>query len=253
MRAALVGSTRSAFSVLDSGPFRLIIEGSAARARQLELQLIKPVCERFKKQFFVKSPARGTRVVLFSRPRTYRTGARALSGETPDTPYGYYASDLRAVIMDLSTGGGTLVHELVHTFAEADFPEIPAWFNEGLGSLFEQSSFAGGKIRGLTNWRLPALQKKLRADPRGANGLLARVVATSTMQFYGPGSGMNYAVARYLCYDLQQRGLLERYYKAFRAAHRTDPSGRKTLEKFLGTSLDRYEPGWRVRTIALRY
>ena len=32
-----------------------------------------------------------------------------------------------------------LVHEMVHPFMDADFPACPAWFNEGLASLYEQS------------------------------------------------------------------------------------------------------------------
>ena len=35
--------------------------------------------------------------------------------------------------MNISTGGGTLVHEIVHPFIEANFPACPPWLNEGLG------------------------------------------------------------------------------------------------------------------------
>ena len=42
--------------------------------------------------------------------------------------------------MNIATGGGTLVHEIVHPFVEANFPGCPTWFNEGLGSLYEQSA-----------------------------------------------------------------------------------------------------------------
>ena len=127
---------------------------------------------------------------------------------------------------------------------------MPAWFNEGLASLYEQCRILPGKLLGLTNWRLPALQKRLRED---GCGLLAGVVATSTGEFYGPGSGLNYAAARYLCYDLQEKGLLERFYKEFRRDAAKDPTGRKTLERVLGTTLDAYEPGWIRRTLGLRF
>ena len=79
------------------------------------------------------------------------------------------------------------------------------------------------------------------------------MVDLSTDGFYGAGSGLNYAVARYLCYDLQEKGLLERVYKEFRRDREKDPSGRKTLERLLGATLARYEPGWRERTLALRF
>jgi len=52
------------------------------------------------------------------------------------------------------------VHEIVHPFMAANFPDCPAWFNEGLASLYEQSSERDGKIIGLTNWRLAVCREK---------------------------------------------------------------------------------------------
>jgi len=248
----LMRETRKAFAALDVSGYRVIVEGTEARARSVAERTVEPVAERLAKQYFEKSPRDGIRLVLFTSNATYRKGAAVLTGEKPDTPFGFYSGELSAVIMNLSTGGGTLVHEMVHTFTETDFPDMPAWFNEGLASLYEQCRFEPGKLVGLTNWRLPALQERLRADAR-RSGLLARVVATSTDEFYGASSGLNYAAARYLCYDLQQRGVLVRYYKEFRRDCRKDPTGRKTLERVLETSLGSYEPGWRERTLALRF
>ena len=247
--------TRRAFAALDCLGYRVIVEGTEARARLVAERTVEPVAERLAKQYFEKSPRDGIRLILFTSNATYRKGAAALTGEKPDTPFGFYSGELSAVIMNLSTGGGTLVHEMVHTFTETDFPDMPAWFNEGLASLYEQCRFEPGRLVGLTNWRLPALQERLRADARGgrAGGLLARVVATSTDEFYGASSGLKYAVARYLCYDLQERGLLVRYYKEFRRDIKKDPTGRKTLERVLGTDLGSYEPGWRKRTLDLRF
>jgi len=253
MMALLTIETSARFSARDCGPFRIIAQGPPARAAMADVRIVRPACELMRKQFFDRSPERGVRIVLFSDDATYRAGARALSGEAPDTPYGYYSHDIKAVVMNLATGGGTLVHELVHAFAEADFPAIPAWINEGLGSLFEQSSFAGGRIRGLPNWRLPGLQRTLIEEGEGANGMLRRVVSTTTAEFYGEDSGTNYAAARYLFYDMQEKGLLETFYKEIRENHHEDPTGVKTLERVLGCGLEEYEPGWRKRTLRLRY
>ena len=62
--------------------------------------------------------------------------------------------------MNIATGGGTLVHEIVHPFIAANFPACPAWLNEGLGSLFEQSGEHDGHIVGYANWRLPACRAR---------------------------------------------------------------------------------------------
>ena len=67
-----------------------------------------------------------------------------------------------------SPGGGTLVHEIVHPFMRANFPACPAWFNEGLASLYEQSAEKDGHIRGLINWRYTALEKAVK-DLEGAS------------------------------------------------------------------------------------
>lgn len=37
--------------------------------------------------------------------------------------------------------------------------------------------------------------------------------------------GTSYVQARYLCYSLQEKGLLMRYYREFVAHHKDDPTG----------------------------
>ena len=75
--------------------------------------------------------------------------------------YGYYKPQQRTLVMNISTGGGTLVHELTHALIDFDFPLVPDWFNEGLASLHEACHILPdeSRIEGLTNWRLPGLQQ----------------------------------------------------------------------------------------------
>ncbi len=108
---------------------------------------------------------------------------------------------------------------------------MPAWFNEGLGSLYEQSTEQEGHIRGLTNWRLAGLQ---RIIARGTMPTFKKLLTSGDRAFYRDGAGDNYAQARYLCYYLQERGLLARYYQAFLAAKDRDPTGYATLKRILG-------------------
>ena len=44
---------------------------------------------------------------------------------------------------------------------------------------------------------------------------------------------MNYAQARYLCYYLQEKGVLVKFYREFQARQKEDPSGFKALQKIL--------------------
>jgi hypothetical protein len=133
--------------------------------------------------------------------------------------------------MNISTGGGTLVHEIVHPYIEANFPNCPAWFNEGLGSLFEQSAERDGHIIGLPNWRLPGLQRAIR-EQRAPQ--FDKLLKTTTNQFYGDDSGVHYAEARYLLFYLQEQGLLRTYYQRFVENQARDPSGYDTLIEVLG-------------------
>jgi hypothetical protein len=153
--------------------------------------------------------------------------------------------------MNIATGGGTLVHEIVHPFIEADLPGCPSWFNEGLASLYEQSSERGGKIVGLTNWRLGGLQEAIRGDRLPS---FETLLATSSSDFYGDERGTNYAQARYLCLYLQEKGLLGRYYQLFRDGRARDPTGRATLAKILGyEDLGEFQELWEEWVLGLRF
>jgi hypothetical protein len=168
----------------------------------------------------------------------------------PSTPYGFYSPCDHALIMNVSTGYGTLVHEMVHPLMEANFPAAPAWFDEGLASLFEQPSDAGGHLRGGTNWRLAGLQRAIEA---GREEPLGALVATSRRGFYSDDSGLHYAEARYLLYYLQEKGLLVTFYRRFSAGGDGDPTGRAALEGVLGARLEAFEPTWKAFVLGLRY
>lgn len=195
----------------------------------------------FYRQFFTVKPSDIIRVFLFKDDQTYRAYAQKLFNEEPDTRFGYYSSRERSLVMNIGTGTGTLVHEMVHALIESDFPQVPAWFNEGLGSLFEQCWFTEHGLKGLVNWRLPILRKAI-AEKRLTG--LRKLVSTSRNEFYHDEKGTHYAEARYFCMYMQELGLLETFYKEFRANHRDDPTGVKTLEKLFGKSLEKVEPDW---------
>ncbi len=152
------------------------------------------------------------------------------------------------MVMDISTGGGTLVHELTHAMIAFDFPDIPDWFNEGLGSLYEQCRWEGDKLVGLPNWRLPDLQKAIRDKSLGT------LEELTSVDFRRVHMGLNYAQARYLCFYMQEHGNLESFYRAFRDGHKEDPTGLKFLRKaFAPRSLDEVDAAWRKWVLTLRF
>jgi hypothetical protein len=153
--------------------------------------------------------------------------------------------------MNIATGGGTLVHEIVHPFMRTNFPACPDWFNEGLGSLYEQSEDKNGHIHGRTNWRLPGLQKTIAA---GTLLSFKDLAATTTDQFYNHDKGANYAQARYLCYYLQEKGLLVKFYHEFVAHAADDPTGYKTLQRVLGESdMAGFQKRWEAWVLKLTF
>ena len=171
---------------------------------------------------------------------------------TPSTPFGFYSAQDHALIMDISTGGGTLVHEIVHPFMAANFSNCPAWFNEGLASLYEQSTDLDGHIHGLVNWRYTGLTNAIH---QGKTLSFQQLTATTDYEFYGAGGGdysEHYGQARFLCYYLQEQGLLVKFYHEFNAHSREDPTGYATLQRVLGEGdMTAFQKKWEKFVLAL--
>jgi len=219
------------FTIVIQPPFVVVGDEPAATVREHSQHTVKWAVDKLKQEYFSEDPKEILDIWLFKDAASYEKNVQLLFGEKPGTPYGYYSSAHKALVMNISTGGGTLVHEIVHPFIEANFPACPPWLNEGLGSLYEQSGEVDGRIHGFTNWRLPGLQTSIKA---GAVRSFRGLTALDARGFYDDDKGTNYAQARYLCYYLQQKGLLTKFYRTFHARQKTDPTGYQTLRETLG-------------------
>jgi hypothetical protein len=242
------------FTIVEARPFVVIGDDEPDEVRRRTDQNVRWAVTMLKKSYFAKDPPILIDVWLFKDKESYETNAKSLFGKTPDTPYGYYSAEHRALVMNISTGGGTLIHEMVHPYIAANFPACPSWFNEGLASLYEQSGEENGEIHGYTNWRLAGLQSaiaKKKVPP------FKTFCSTTTDEFYSKDKGTNYSQARYLCYYLQQEGLLKTYYKKFRGNSAKDPTGYKTLQEVLGRNGDdemqSFQKDWEKWVLALKF
>lgn len=239
------------FTVLVEPPFVVAGDEEPDVVQQRSTTTVAWATGRLKDAYFSVDPPGPITIWLFRDADSYRKWAMKLFGERPDTPYGYFSADDEALIMDISTGGGTLVHEMVHPFIDANFPTCPAWFDEGLASLYEQCGDRDGRIVGFENWRLPGLQDALARNATPSFDALTR---TSSKAFYADDTGIYYAQARYLCFYLQHEGLLGTYYRAFTAGAEDDPTGYETLKRVLGRDdMVAFHKDWSKFVQGLRY
>jgi hypothetical protein len=238
-------------TVVIEPPFVVVGDEAPDRVRERASGTVRWAVERLKKDFFAKDPDKILTVWLFRGKETYNEAVLEHFERSPSTPYGFYTSEHRALVMNIATGGGTLVHEIVHPFMEANIPDCPSWLNEGLGSLFEQSAEREGHIVGLPNWRLPGLQ---RAIHKGAVPTFRTLTHTSRDEFYDQDPGTNYAQSRYLLYYLQERGLLLPFWTRYLEERKTDPTGYTTLVKVLGEKdMDAFKKRWEAEVLTLHF
>lgn len=244
------------FTVIIQKPFVVVGDVPSKELRDRWARgTVRWASAKLKEAYFSRDPDHILDVWLFKDKESYEKHTELLWGKVPSTPYGYYSSSQKALVMNIGTGGGTLVHEIVHPFMEANFPDCPPWFNEGLGSLYEQSSDKNGAIWGLTNWRLAGLKTVIRT---GKLPSFKKLMHMSDKKFYGEHRGRgysdNYAQSRYLLYYLQERKLLRKYYQEFVANQSSDPTGYLTLQKVLGENdMKEFQKRWEIYALNLHY
>jgi len=239
------------FTILVQSPFVVIGDEPPEVVRRRATGTVGWAVRRLKEAYFRRDPERILEIWLFKDKSSYEKHVKEIFGRQPHTPFGYYSAADGALIMNIATGGGTLVHEIVHPFMAANFPACPAWFNEGLGSLYEQSGEVGGQIHGYTNWRLARLQQAIQS---GALPSFKTLLSTTDDAFYNRDKGTNYAHARYLCYYLQQHALLRKFYHRFRAGSADDPTGYETLKAVLGRAdMEAFQKEWEAYVLKLTF
>jgi hypothetical protein len=223
------------FAIRVVRPFVVVSDEPAEVVDRRVGRVVEPAIAWLELTYFHAEPPSVIAIWICADAASYERTARSLTGAAPSTPFGFYSDEHGAIVLDASTGDGTLVHEIVHPFVRADFPACPTWLDEGLGSLYERCVFEGGSLRGLVNWRLDALQ---RAATEGRVPAISALVHMTPDAFYGDSSPLNYAAARHLCLWLQERGALAELYRRLRdgAVSSSDPSAdaEKAIVELLG-------------------
>ena len=240
------------FNYVVAGPFVIAGNGSREKIARYRDGTILAAARALHAMYFDREPDEPVLILLFETAGPYKRLAKKWFGDDEVPHFGFYRRRDNVMLMNVGTGTGTLVHELVHALIQPDFPDVPDWFNEGLGSLFEQCSIGRDHqtITGLPNWRLPALKQAIRR-----NELRPLRELIEDERFYDPRHvGMNYAQARYLLMYLQEKDLLTEYYARFRAGAADDPTGLKTLEAVAAPDgLEALEKKWRLWVLTLQF
>ena len=233
-----------------AGPFVIAGDGSQGQINRYRDGTIVAAARALRATYFDRQPKEPVLILLFESRPPYERLAKQWFGDNDVPHYGFFRRRENVMLMNVSTGTGTLVHELVHALIAPDFPDVPDWFNEGLASLYEQCSLGGDAITGHENWRLPGLQRAIRA---GTLRPLRELIEDA--DFYDEGRvGINYAQARYVLMYLQEKGLLAEYYRRFRDGAKGDPRGLKTLEAVAAPrGLGPFEREWRRWVMGLRF
>lgn len=231
-------------------PFVIAGDGSTRQLEAYRDHTVVAAARALEATYFDKHPDEPILILLFESEAPYQRLAKKWFNDDDVPHYGFYRHQDRVMLMDASTGTGTLVHELTHALIAPDFPDVPSWFNEGLASLYEQCSLGDHTITGDENWRLPALQKAIRA---GKLRSLKQLIEDP--HFYRSDLvGLNYAQARYLMFYLQEKRQLREYYRHFRDHAPDDPTGLGTLEKLIQPQdLAQFEQEWRAWVLGLRF
>ncbi|MHC4717091.1 MAG: hypothetical protein ACYS5V_08990 [Planctomycetota bacterium] len=240
-----MGQLDGSFRSVVRPPFVVIGNLPAQRlSRMADGSVVRPA-EAMWRSYFSRKPTNVITIYLFRDAASYRRWARKLFNDK-DLPYfGYYKPARRTLVMNIATGTGTLVHELTHALIPCDFPRVPTWFNEGLGSLHEQCYVRRDVIVGAVNWRLPALQKAIAA---GKLRPLRELVSRN--DFYGPRRGLNYAQARYFVMYMQHKGILKKFYHRFR---RRPAAAAEVIESVFGQRMEKVEADYVKWVKGLKY
>ncbi len=193
-----------------------------------------------KNDFFPSDPGRIRDVWLFNNAYTFRHYSGRLFDVNPDNDFSDYLQSGRVILINIGTGGGTVATTLMDVYLGENFPRCPFWFRVGFGELYWMPTERNGHIYAYPNWRLTQLQDAIRAD---------HVLSFQDLITGDPNIGLRnqsyLTQARYLCYYMQEKGLLGKYFTQLQANIDADPTGLQTLEEVLGeTDLFNFQSRW---------
>jgi len=186
------------FRLSNAGPFLVASELPRYITDTYRTYSITWLHEHMMQEYCHTPPSVGEKIIfLFLNQASYDGFMRKQLGRRLPETIG--VTTKQAILVNAASGSGTLVHELVHSYLQADFPGIPDWLEEGISTLYEQSAEVDGRIIGLINFRLQTFREAMLADRLIP---LKRLLRRERAQYDTDELDLYYAQVRYFCYYL---------------------------------------------------
>jgi hypothetical protein len=211
----------------------LVLRGHlTARSRASLVGWAKGVVDDVGRRFLTgQAGKREVDACLFAKAADYRAFADTVMGERP-SELGFYVPAARVVVVNLEGGGArNMAHELTHALVGDDFPGMPSWLNEGLGSLYGGGDVTPGGVRFFVNYRHADVAAALKAGTLPEPDALFRV---SPEEIYGERAMVWYGLARDFLLFQESQGQLSSFYAAMKAGEppKTDAAA---FRRFVGS------------------
>jgi hypothetical protein len=234
------------FARIDArGPTVLVLRGTlgAASRQRFEARARAVVADVGVRFLSEAAPKRPVDVCLFERAADYRAFADQVMGERP-SDLGFYSPQDRVVVVNLEAGPRNMSHELAHPLLGDDFPAIPSWLNEGIGSLYGGSDVTARGVRFDVNYRIRDVRRAI------SGGTLPPISALGSVDpgdVYGERAMLWYGYARAALLLLESEGELEAFYAAVRGgAAASAELGRRTDDAAFARFTSRAKEGQRI-------
>lgn len=194
-------------------------------------------------KYFKYEPNYPFKIVYFSNKKEY-------SRYTGSEAYGYYLPKTKTLYTYAGSGEGTLWHELIHAFVDANTDHnVQQWFSEGFASFYEMAAVYAEKFHeGYTNWRHPTLKKKIRKKEF--------MPLNKFLQEKYMSEGYGYAKARFLfCYLWiygKMPDFINTYLYELAPKYQGEALGKqaiRTMEKMLGKNIGEIEQDYKKRAL----
>lgn len=143
---------------------------------------------------------------------------------------------------DYELGIATYAHELTHALVKKEFPNVPAWMNEGMATMFGHSRVVNSQLRYIEN---PSLDRVESALQKGELLPLDELFRLSGKEYsQRRGSTRYYDASEQFCRFLHSRNQLRLLYHNLRENTGKRETNEEIVRRITGLDLDSLQEAW---------